>query len=150
MPRDEFHCQICWTTSLFSVPLAVPVTKTYYRIHQQILIQRTVTTIYFYMYSYTYIFNPIYIRIVIFIQVCLSFIPMSIIINPCTHVYIYANVYIYIYLVNLYDTATIRRLYLRKKHIRLSTIYVYIHIYIFCSANKLKYQIHLQVVLILV
>ena len=86
--------------------------------------------------THIHTYSTLYKRIVIFIQACISFIPMSITIYPFAH------------LVNLYDTATFRHLHPREKN---TSVYIlYIYIYISCPANKLKYQTHLQIVLILV
>ena len=68
----------------------------------------------------------IHICIVTYIQVCMSFIPMPIIINPCTHVYIFVNVYISSQLIRYcYFPASIS-----TKKIHPSVYYIYIYIYI--------------------
>ena len=87
-----------------------------------------------YSHNYIRLYIFLYIHIKPYIQVRISFIPMSIIIYlgthalmyPCTHVPMYSCTHVLMYscthvlmyscthVVNVYDTATVRRLYLRK------------------------------------
>ena len=101
----------------------------------------TYTTTYSHHYIRLYTF--IYIHIKPYIQVCISFIPMSIIIYlgtyalmySCTHVLMYSCTPVLMYscthIVNVYDTATVRRLYLRNN----TSVYI---LYISGPANNLK------------
>ena len=113
LPRDMFYCL---AAILFSLPLAAPVTKTY-------------------SHNYIHLHVLIYIHIQPYIQVCISFIPMSIIIYLGTYAFTYSCTPVLMYscthLVNVYHTATVWRLCLRKKPL------VYI-LYISGPANNLK------------
>ena len=110
--------------------------------------QHTVTTIYVYMYSYTYIFNPIYIYTQRHSH------PSLCIIYPNVPNHIHILMYVYTLLYIYMSSQHIRYRCLpssrsTKKHIRLCTISIYIF-YTSSPANNLKFQTHLQVVLILV
>ena len=101
--------------------------------------------------TYTTTYSHHYIRLYTFIyiyskpcnRVCISFIPMSIIIYlgtyalmySCTHALMYSCTLVLMYscthIVNVYDTATVRRLYLRNN----TSVYI---LYISGPANNLK------------
>ena len=91
------------------------------------------TTTYSHHYIRLYIF--IYIHIKPYTQVCTSFIPMSIIIYPGTYALMYSCTDVLLYscthIVNVYDTATVWRLYLRNN----TSVYI---LYISGPANNLK------------
>ena len=124
LPRDMFYRQFCLTGSLSLAPLAAPVTKhtIYYNIQSPLY-----PSIYIHIYTYQTVYPSLYI-IHPYVNNHLSrYLCTHVLMYSCTDVLLYSCTHI----VNVYDTATVRRLYLRNN----TSVYI---LYISGPANNLK------------